>query len=73
MKKNTLFWSCVAVLLIMAGHLHAQNKVQPLLTTPDARCTQWVDSVMAELSLPEKAGQLLMAAVPAQMDKVTKK
>ena len=73
MKKNTLFWSCVAVLLMMAGHLHAQNKVQPFLTTPDARCTQWVDSVMAELSLPEKAGQLLMAAVPAQMDKVTKK
>ena len=73
MKKNTLFMSVIAGLLLCAGRLYAQQSAQPLLAVPDARCTQWVDSVMAGLSLQERVGQLLMATSPAQADKNTKK
>lgn len=73
MRKYVWFWSWVVVLCLLAPCLRAQNSGRPLLATPDASCTQWVDSVMARLSLQEKVGQLLVATLPASADKATKK
>lgn len=72
MKKYLLLGSCLLGVLLSAIRLSAKE-VEPLLTSPDECCTQWVDSVMAKLSLQEKVGQLLVATVPARMDKMTKK
>ena len=46
----------------------SQNDVQPLLlykAEQDARCRQWVDSVMNRLSLKEKIGQLFIYTIAA--------
>lgn len=72
MKKHTIA-SWVAALLLGASTIQAQTSAPFLPTAADDRCKQWVDSVMAELSVPEKVGQLLVATVPAKADKQTQK
>lgn len=73
MKKYALLGSfLLIVLLFMPVHLSA-NVFYPLLTPSDEACAQWVDSVMGRMSLQEKVGQLLMATVPAKVDKINQK
>lgn len=64
---------CLCGLLLGTSPLPAHEKTTPLLVTDENRCTQWVDSVMSNLSLEEKIGQLLVPKIPATADKGTKK
>jgi beta-glucosidase-like glycosyl hydrolase len=47
--------------------LHAQVRFLP--DAADARCKQWVDSVLSRMSMSEKLGQTLIVTVPAQTAK----
>lgn len=49
----------ILLFLCFGKAIYGQNDVQPLLlykAEQDARCRQWVDSVMNRLSLKEKIG-----------------
>ncbi len=72
MKKHTfLLW--IAGLFLIIPLLHAQHGTPFSPSASDARCRQWVDSVMARLSLQEKVGQLIVATIPAKATKENKK
>ena len=56
----------ILLLLCFGKAMYGQNDVQPLLlykAEQDARCRQWVDSVMNRLSLKEKIGQLFIYTI----------
>ena len=56
----------ILLLLCFGKAIYGQNDVQPLLlykAEQDARCRQWVDSVMNRLSLKEKIGQLFIYTI----------
>lgn len=73
MKKFILL-VCLAAFISGASSLRAQTMESPFLPSPaDARCRQWVDSVFSGMSLNEKVGQLVVATIPAKVNKVTKK
>ena len=58
----------ILLLLCFGKAIYGQNDVQPLLlykAEQDARCRQWVDSVMNRLSLKEKIGQLFIYTIAA--------
>ena len=73
MRKYVFLVGCLLGMILMMFPVQAQEKITPLLATDEARCQQWVDSVMSHLSLQEKIGQLLVPRVPAVADKATKK
>lgn len=56
----------ILLFLCFGKAIYGQNDVQPLLlykAEQDARCRQWVDSVMNRLSLKEKIGQLFIYTI----------
>ena len=66
MRKYVFLVGCLLGMILTMFPVQAQEKITPLLVTDEARCQQWVDSVMSHLSLQEKIGQLLVPRVPAR-------
>jgi beta-glucosidase-like glycosyl hydrolase len=54
---------------LVTGFISLQAQVRYLPEVADARCTQWVDSVLSRMSLSEKLGQTLIVTIPAQTSK----
>lgn len=73
MKRYSVLIICLWGIWLSMLPLRAQEKNIPILATDESRCAQWVDSVISQLSLQEKIGQLLVPKVPAVVDKTTKK
>lgn len=65
-----LIWMVLSCWMAL-GEVSAQTA--DLISEPDGRCRQWVDSVMARLTPAEKVGQLLVVTFPARADKATKR
>lgn len=68
--------SLVLLLALLWGNailLRAQTEASSLPSPVDARCKQWVDSVLAGLNLQDRVGQLIVAKLPAKADNATKK
>lgn len=60
------------ILLPISFVLPSVAQVEPLIlhkANQDARCSQWVDSVMAQMSLKEKVGQLFIFTIAPQDNK----
>ncbi|MEL5892408.1 glycoside hydrolase family 3 N-terminal domain-containing protein [Bacteroides sp. GD17] len=58
-----------------AGSPSAESPAMPSLVRPlqnDARCRQWVDSVLQRLTLKERIGQLFIYTIAPQTDKANK-
>ncbi|WP_281643881.1 serine hydrolase [Bacteroides zoogleoformans] len=66
-----LLW--ILSFIVGASSLHAQTKAPVLSLNVESQCRQWVDSVFTGLSLQEKVGQLIVATMPAEVDKTAKK
>lgn len=83
MKKLFLFllilFSCCARFDAQTHRLPAPQSpvtpVEPILMRPftnDARCRQWVDSVLNKMSLKERIGQLFIYTIAPQQDKANR-
>ena len=83
MKKLFLFllilFSCCARFDAQTHRLPAPQSpvtpVEPILMrsfTNDARCRQWVDSVLNKMSLKERIGQLFIYTIAPQQDKANR-
>lgn len=83
MKKLFLFllilFSCCARFDAQTHRLPAPQSpvtpVEPILMRPftnDARCRQWVDSVLNKMSLKERIGQLFIYTITPQQDKANR-
>ena len=83
MKKLFLFllilFSCCARFDAQTHRLPAPQSpvtpVEPILMRPftnDARCRQWVDSVLDKMSLKERIGQLFIYTIAPQQDKANR-
>lgn len=83
MKKLFLFllilFSCCARFDAQTHRLPAPQSpvapVEPILIRPftnDARCRQWVDSVLNKMSLKERIGQLFIYTIAPQQDKANR-
>lgn len=83
MKKLFLFllilFSCCARFDAQTHRLLAPQStvtpVEPILMRPftnDARCRQWVDSVLNKMSLKERIGQLFIYTIAPQQDKANR-
>lgn len=82
MKRLYLIY--IAILCSLCPALNAQIGPKPLTSMPldepamvgllhnDARCKQWVDSVMQRLNLKERIGQLFIYTIAPQQDKANK-
>ncbi len=64
MKKNLLF----LLLLLVAYHLSAQ-RIDPLVTKDYEAQKKWVDSIINNMTLDEKIGQLFMVQAYSNLDK----
>lgn len=68
--------SLVLLLALLWGNavtLRAQTEASSLPSPADARCKQWVDSVLSGLNLQDKVGQIIVAKLPAKADNATKR
>ncbi len=66
-----LLW--MLLLVVGASLLHARNSLRTQSADVDTQCRQWVDAVLSGLTLQEKVGQLIVATMPVEADKASKK
>ena len=82
--KRIYLLACIIILCCLCPALKAQLGPMPFAPLPlnepslvrllnsDARCKQWVDSVMRRLTLKERIGQLFIYTIAPHRDKANK-
>ncbi|WP_373829946.1 glycoside hydrolase family 3 N-terminal domain-containing protein, partial [Bacteroides heparinolyticus] len=71
--KSTKYLLWILGFVIGTSSLYARTKVAVPSLDAENQCRQWVDSVFSGLSVQEKVGQLIVATMPAEVDKAAKK